>query len=255
MERWRLLEVETPNRADLNLAIEEAIFLEKIGEKGPPTVRFWRSKNAVIIGYSQSAKAEVNIRTCTDKGVQIVRRFTGGGAVYHDMGNLNYSIAIEADHPLLRGLDITESYKLFCSAITEGLRDFGITLVFDPPSDLLVRGKKVSGNAQSRRKGTIFHHGTLLVNADLDLLTEVLNLLEKATSISNVASKKRSVTNLADETGCCVDMELVKEALQRGFERVFSVSLENCTLTLGERMTAQRLCAEKYSRKEWNFLR
>jgi len=255
MERWRLLEVETPNRAALNLAIEEAVFLEKIEKKVPPTVRFWRNKNAVIIGYSQSAKAEVNIKACIDKGVQIVRRFTGGGAVYHDLGNLNYSIAIEADHPLLRGLDITESYRVFCSAITEGLRDFEITLVFDPPSDLMVGDRKVSGNAQSRRKGAILHHGTLLVNADLDLLAEVLNPLEKEPGISSVMSKKRSVTNLADETGCCVDIELVEEALQRGFERVFSVSLEKCTLTLRERRTAQRLYAEKYSRKEWNFWR
>jgi len=255
MESWRLLDVETPERAAMNLAIEEAIFFEKIDGKVPPTVRFWRNRSAVVIGYSQSAKAEVNLRLCADKGVQIVRRFTGGGAVYHDLGNLNYSIAVEADHPLLKGLDIAESYRVFCSAIAEGLGGFEAILTFSPPSDLLVGGRKISGNAQSRRKGAIFHHGTVLVNANLDLLAEVLNPLENGPCISSVMSRRGPVTNLADEIGHRVNIERVKEALRGGFERAFSVGLEKGALSLEERRIAHRLYAEKYSRKEWNFWR
>jgi lipoate-protein ligase A len=253
MEEWRLLDVETPNRAAMNLAIEEAIFLEKIEKKVPPTVRFWRNRCAAIVGYSQNPKAEVNFEVCRERKVQVFRRFSGGGAVYHDLGNLNYSIAIEADHPLLKGLDIRDSYELFSSGVIEGLKEFEIVAVFDPPSDLVVGKKKISGNAQSRKKGTVFHHETLLVNADLDLLFQVLNAPEEELENRKVASRKRPVTNLVEEIGHPVGMEKVKEALHRGFEKAFSVKLMRGSLTPEEKKAAHRLYKEKYLKKRWNF--
>jgi len=255
MEKWRLLDLETPNQAAMNLAIEEAFFITKIEGKVPPTVRLWRNRSAVVVGYSQSVKAEVNLKICRDRGIQVVRRFSGGGAVYHDLGNLNYSIAVEADHPLLKGLDITGSYRVLCSGIIEGLKDFGVTLAFEPPSDLLAGRKKVSGNAQSRKKGVIFHHGTLLVNTDLNLLTKVLYVPDERQTVRKVNIKKKSVTNLADEIGYHLQIQEVKEALQRGFEKSFSVILEKSRLTPKERRIAQDLFSQKYSRNEWNFWR
>jgi len=254
MEKWRLLTVEVPNRAAMNLAIEEAIFLEKTKKKIPPTVRFWRNRRAVVVGYSQNVQAEVDLNTCRKEGVEIIRRFSGGGTVYHDMGNLNYTIVLDADHPLLRGLDIVESYKLFSSGVIEGLKKFGIESIFEPPSNLLIRNKKVSGNAQSRKKGVILHHGTLLVDTDLDLLTRVLNASDEQNN-KKTTSQKKPVTNLAEEIGRHVNIKRVKEALKQGFEKAFSVELIEGILVPEEEKAAYKLCFEKYSKKEWNFWR
>ena len=255
METWRLLDIETPDRAAMNLAIEEAIFLAKICREVPPTVRFWRNGRAAVIGYSQKVEAEVNLELCRDEGIEIVRRFSGGGAVYQDLGNLNYTLVLDADHPIVEGLDIGESYRVFTAGVVEGLKEFGIDLVFDPPSDLLAGKGKVSGNAQSRKKRTILHHGTLLVNADLHLLAEVLDATGDRPKNIKITSKKRPVTNLADEIGRHVNMQEVKQALLRGFERTFLVKLVRRQLSSEEEESAQTLYAEKYSRREWNFWR
>lgn len=255
MERWRLLDVETPDKAAMNLAIEEAIFVEKIRNRIPPTVRFWRNRNAVVIGYSQNIEAEVNLEVCRAKGVEVVRRFSGGGAVYCDLGNLNYSLTIEAENPLIKGLDISETYRLFSSGIVDGLREFGVNLSFYPPSDLLADGRKISGNAQSRRKGAVFHHGTLLVNVDLDLLTQALTAQKEGMKNLKSTSKKRPVVNLEEVMAHSVEIEEVKRALWRGFERSFSVKLVPGILTREERDIAGRLHGEKYSREAWNFWR
>ena len=121
MEKWRLLEVEYPDRAGLNLAIDEALLYKTAENKSPPVVRFWRNRNAVVIGYSQCVEAEVNLELCHTLNVEIVRRITGGGAVYHDLGNLNYSIVVDSNHPLVKGLNIQDSYRIFLSGVIECL--------------------------------------------------------------------------------------------------------------------------------------
>jgi lipoate-protein ligase A len=254
MEKWRLLEDTVPRRATMNLAIEEAIFLEKIMNRIPPTVRFWRNNRAVVVGYSQSVEAEVNLDVCAKEGVEVVRRLSGGGAVYQDIGNLNYSIAIESDHSLVKDLDVTRSLRSLCSGVLTALKTFGARPVFKS-SDVLINNRKVSGNAQARRKEAILHHGTLLVSADLNLLGDVLNASNRGRTVKGVASRRGPVTNLSDEIGWQVPIEKVKEVLQQGFERAFSTRLINGGLRRAEKESAEKLYAEKYSRKEWNFWR
>jgi len=255
VEKWRLLEIEYPSRAGLNLAIDEALLRQTAENKGPPVVRFWRNRNAVVIGYSQCVEAEVNLELCRVRGIDMVRRITGGGAVYHDLGNLNYSIVIGSNHPLVRRLDIQESYSVFLSGVIKCLRKFGINPVIDPPNSLLVQDRKISGNSQVRKKGTILHHGTILVNSDLNLLAEVLRPQKKISRQIGVPSKRRPVTNLSDEVSRRVSMRDVKESLRRSFEEAFSVKLVRSTLTPEEKEISQILYDEKYSRKEWNFWR
>jgi lipoate-protein ligase A len=255
MTVWRLLDYEVPNRPAMNLAIEEAVFIEKARRKTMSTVRFWRNKNTVVVGYSQNVAAEVNLKVCREKGIEVIRRFSGGGAVYQDLGNLNYSITIDADHPLIKNCDIAQSYRIFCSSVLAAFRTLGVEPVFVPPSNILVGQKKISGNAQSRKKGVILHHGTLLVNSDLALLAETLDIPPQATNRKGVASNKGTVTNLADELGRQITMNEVKEALRLGFENFFIVNLEKGTLSNEEKKTAEKLCVEKYSSREWNFWR
>jgi len=254
-EVWRLLDVEYPSRAGLNLAIEEALLRQIAKKRGMPVVRFWRNRNAVVVGYSQCVEAEVDLELCRAKSIDVVRRITGGGAVYHDLGNLNYSIIIESDHPLVKHLDIQESYDVFLSGVTACLKKFGVNPKIDPPNSLLVQDRKISGNAQVRKKWGILHHGTILVNSDLNTLSKVLKPSRKSKRQRGVPSKRRPVTNLSDEIAHEVSMYAVKETLRRSFEEVFSIKLADSTLTSKEKEAAWVLYNEKYLRREWNFWR
>lgn len=255
MEKWRLLEIEYPSRAGLNLAIDEALLRQTARNKGSPIIRFWRNRNAVVVGYSQCVEAEVNLELCRIRGIQIVRRITGGGTVYQDLGNLNYSIVIGSNHPLVRRLDIQDSYNLFLSGVVKCLKKFGVNPLIDPPNSLLVQGRKISGNAQARRRGMILHHGTILVNSDLNLLSEVLKPQKKPSRQMGVPSKRRPVTNLSDEVAGKISIQAVKESLRRSFEEAFSVKLVRSALTSDEKEASRILYDEKYSREEWNFWR
>jgi lipoate-protein ligase A len=255
MGEWRLLDDTVPKGAAMNLAIEEAIFTEKIANKNRPTVRFWINHPAVIVGYSQSVEAEVNLDVCGREGIEVVRRFSGGGTVYQDPGILNYSITIDVDHPLVKGQDIVQSQETLCSGVIAALKALGTYPVFESPSNILINDKKVSGNAQARRKNVILHHGTLLVNADLDLLVKALDVPSPVGTVKGVSSKKSPVTNLSDELGWLVLMEKVVDSLKQGFEQAFSVHLLKDSLSKTEERLAEKLYIEKYSRKEWNFWR
>jgi len=255
MEKWRLLEVEYPDRAGLNLAIDEALLYKTAENKSPPVVRFWRNRNAVVIGYSQCVEAEVNLELCRTLNVEIVRRITGGGAVYHDLGNLNYSIVVDSNHPLVKGLNIQDSYRIFLSGVIECLRKFGVNPSIAPPNSLLVEDRKISGSAQARKRGMILHHGTILVNSNLNLLSEVLKPQRKPRRQIGVTSKRSPVTNLSDEISRRISMRRLMEALRGSFEEVFSVKLIHSTLSRGEMEASRVLYDEKYSRREWNFWR
>ena len=217
------------------------------------TIRLWKNKSAVVIGRFQSIRNEVNQAICRQKSVQIVRRFTGGGAVYQDLGNINISICVGAEYPLLKGLNITDSFRILTSGVREGLRTMGFETVFTPPSDILLKGKKISGNSQSRKRNVIFYHGTLLVSTNLELLRNVLNASMRKISTNAVESRKMPVTNLQDETNCKIDLEEVRNLIKKGFEKIFNVYIAKGQLSSQEEERAQMLLAEKYSKEEWNL--
>ncbi len=156
---WRVISLESHMAAE-NMAIDEAIGNELFRGTSAPTIRFYTWKSpAVSIGNFQCIKDEVNIAACQSMGVELVRRRTGGGAVFHDpVGEITYSvIAPEAYFP--RG--ITESYGDICECIIRGLSGIGIAASFRPINDVIVAGRKISGSAQTRRKGhidTARHH-------------------------------------------------------------------------------------------------
>lgn len=255
MEKWRLLDLESPTDAGMNLAIDEAIFLARTKKLVPPTIRFWRDARAVVVGYSQSVEAEVNLELCEKGNVQVVRRFSGGGTVYHDWGNVNYSVVLDADHRLVRGLDIVESYKSLCAGIILGLGEIGIAATFRPLSDIFVGEKKISGSAQSRRRGVVLHHGTLLVDSDLDMLMKVLDVPQGKLKGKTSTSIRKPVTRVIDELSRRVDAATMKSVLVDGFERAFSVRLTLGGLHFFEEDAAKDLYRDKYSRREWNFWR
>jgi lipoate-protein ligase A len=207
----------------------------------------------VVLGRFQKVMNEVNHKLCLQRGISIVRRFSGGGAVYQDLGNLNYSIALESCHPLLDGLDIIDTFKVFSSGLLAGLKILGLNPVFKPEYGLLLNDKKISGNAQSRRKGIIFHHGTLLINSDLALLTKVLNAPKKDVHSNNVLSNKICVTNINPLLAHKINTDEIKKVLEKGFEKTFNIKLVPRKLTVKQKKTAERLYLNKYSKNEWNY--
>ncbi len=251
---WRLLDSEVTYDVAKNLAIDEAILQARIKKAIPPTLRFWRNNRAVIVGRSQKICAEVNLEICLKEKIQVIKRFSGGGTVYHDLGNLNYTIVLDFDDPIIRGLDVAESYRILCSGLIRGLEYLGLGSFIDfiPPGNVFIRGKKVSGSAQLRRKNVILHHGTLLVNSDLETLKRVLTVYDegkrdKSTSVWS------PVTRLRDELNRRISINEVKEALIRGFKDSLGISLKRGKITTLENEIASSIYRNKYLRQKKDF--
>lgn len=239
----------------MNMAVEEAI-PRTVGEgKAPNTVRFWHNSNTIVIGCFQSAPLEVNFDACRETGTTVVRRFTGGGAVYHDAGNLNYAISLKKGHSLVPDSDLQQVFRKLSGGAVQGLRSLGIGAEFQPINDIQVDGKKVSGAAGSIRWGSIFHHGCILVSSDLAILGKVLNVPKVKLSDKHVASVQKRVTTLQDELDRQVSTREVRDAIVGGIEACYGVRLEESKLSAEELALAEELYRSKYSRPEWNLQR
>jgi lipoate---protein ligase len=252
---WRVVDVEYRDDPFMNMAVEEAI-PRAVGEgEARDTVRFWRNANTIVLGCFQSAELEVNFDACKETGTDVVRRFTGGGAVYHDGGNLNYSISLRKGNPLLPSFDLQEIFRKLSEGSVQGLRSLGINAEFQPINDIAVDGRKVSGAAGSVRWGTVFHHGCILVASDLAILGKVLNVPKAKLADKHVASVQKRVTTISEELGRDVTTGDVRESIIRGIEASYNVHLEKGNLTPREMSLAKELYQTKYSRPEWNLER
>ena len=249
-ETWRLIDMRIED-APTQMAIDEAIALNRLKEDNPNTVRLYRWRpSAVSVGYFQSLEKEVNLETCSALGVDVIRRITGGGAVFHDYdGEITYSlVAPESDPKMPR--DILASYQVICGAIVEGLKTLGVDAEFKPVNDITAGGKKISGNAQTRRHGVVLQHGTVLVDSDIRTMFQVLRVSDAKISDKMIQAVEERVTNVRRYLGREVAFKEARDALVAGFEKVFKVTLEPGNLTAGEERTVEELKA-KYSSAEW----
>jgi lipoate-protein ligase A len=247
--KWRIIPLEV-NDAFMNMAIDEALG-ESVASGAPPTIRFYRwDPSAVSIGYFQSLLEEVDVDECERLGVDIVRRRTGGGAVYHDFdGEITYSLVAPQE---LYGTDILDSYRVICGHVIESLETLGLPAEFSPVNDVLVNGKKISGNAQTRRGGVLLQHGTLLFRVDPDIMFRLLRVGEEKLKDKYVRSVKDRVTSVTDELGQ-IPMEDLHAALRQGFAR--GKKWRSGTLDKGEKARAEAIAGERYGTREWNFSR
>src|SRR2546426_5112755 len=217
-ETWRLVDVEFRDDPFMNLAIEEAIPRTVGFGKVPNTVRFWHNSNTIVLGCFQSASLEVNFEACKELGTDVVRRFTGGGAVYHDSGNLNYAISFAEFHLLKPDHNLQSVFQRLSEGAVEGLRRLGLKAEFQPVNDIQVDGKKVSGAAGSIRWNSVFHHGCILVGSDLSILGKVLNVPRVKLEDKHVASVQKRVTTVRDELGRDITTKEVRDAIVGGIE-------------------------------------
>ena len=237
----------------MNLAVEEAI-PRMVGEgRAPNTVRFWHNSNTIVIGCFQSAPLEVNFDACKETGTTVVRRFTGGGAVYHDAGNLNYAISLKKGHAIVSDSNLQQVFRKLSEGAVQGLRAMGVQAEFQPINDIQVNGRKVSGAAGSIRWGAVFHHGCILVSSDLAILGKVLNVPKAKLADKHVASVQKRVTTVRDELGRDVSTREVQTAIVHGIEASYGVRLEKDELSREELVLAEDLYRSKYRRSEWNL--
>jgi len=255
MDDMRFIDLQT-HTAHQNMAIDESIMLALERGSVPPTLRLYRWKpSAVSIGTFQGMRQEVDVDFCRSKKIDVVRRITGGGAVYHDYeGDITYSIILPKGHPLALD-DIPSSYERLCQGLVMGFQELGIESQFVPINDILAGGKKLSGNAQTRRHECLLQHGTVLVDLDVQMMFSILKVHPEKISDKLVTDVKQRVTSVRDLLGTRVPMEQVRDALKSGFTKALGVNLVPGKLTARERLTAVRLVRQKYSTDAWNFLR
>ena len=252
MKRLRVLLFETPHDPYYNLAMEEALYY--LGSRYPrqdPVLRIWRNANAVIIGYFQRAEEEVRLDFAERKGIAIVRRFTGGGAVYHDLGNINYAVIAER----LSGDPIKDLYGFLIKGVINALKGFGADPRIENVNDIVVGDAKVSGTAASFRDRTLFLHGSLLVSTDLETLSSVLNISRKKLEDKRVSSVKYRVKLLEEILGRRVGFSELVDKIVGGYAELFG-SKPYCDLPTKEEVEAAKILKEeKYGKEEWNLRR
>jgi lipoate-protein ligase A len=255
MEKWRLLEHEDKDDSYAKMAVDEAV-LDSVNAGGSrTTLRFYHwQRPAVAIGYFQAVEEEVNVEACRRDRVEIFRRMTGGGAVYKDPdGELNYSLVIPESHPAIPS-DILASYGSIQQGIIQGLELLGLRAELNGVNDIVVNGKKISGNAQTRKNGIVFQHGTILLDFDVEKMAAYLKISQEKISdkgLKNIRDRVGTLRQYLPEASL-VDIE---DALIRGFSQAFNAEIVSGELTDKEKEDKQKLYQEKYSTPEWNYWR
>ncbi len=149
---------------------------------------FWRNAPVVVIGRNQDARIEVDENVMQRRGIALIRRETGGGAVYHDLGNINYTHIRNYNGPV--------DFQSFAAPMVGALRTLGVDAAFEGRNDILAGGKKISGTAQTVRRGRLLHHGTLLYDVNMENLTGVLRAGEEKYKGRGIASIAARVSNI-----------------------------------------------------------
>ena len=252
---WRFFGIDCYD-AYMNMAVDGSISRTKLETDTLNTIRFYRwQPSAVSIGYFQIAEEEVDFEACSALNIDMVRRITGGGAVYHDYnGELTYSLIVDESNEKIPK-DITKSYEIICLGIVEGLKTLDIDASFKPINDIIVNGRKISGNAQTRRWGIVLQHGTILVDADIRTMFKALKVSKEKISDKQIKAVEDRVTTIKKELGRKVTFEEVASALRIGFEKTLDIDLTDQPLTDRETSLALELRETKFKNRDWNMKR
>jgi lipoate-protein ligase A len=232
--------------AHVNLALEEYVFRNKPAAED--CLLFYVNASAIIIGRNQNTIEEVNAEVVAERGIQVVRRVSGGGAVYHDLGNLNFSfITSEVQGRFNR-------YESFTKPVTDVLRDMGVPAELGGRNDILVGGRKISGNAQFARPDRMFSHGTLLLDSDLDEVTRALRPKPGKVESKGVKSIRSRVANISEFLESPIAVEELRERI---IERIFGTrdrsAIPQLEITEADWAAVHELVATKYGAWSWNY--
>jgi lipoate-protein ligase A len=226
--------------AAFNLAIEQHLF--DILSVENDLFMFWRNSDAVIVGLHQNAAEEINGNFIRQNNIPVIRRLSGGGAVFHDLGNLNYTIISKAS-------DYELDFRVSCRPVLDALKALGVDAVAGGRNDITVNGRKVSGNARYLRDGRLMHHGTILFDTNLEKMTEALRIPEDKFSSKGIKSARARVTNLREHLP--KDMAVSEfMSLMRGH---VASDMKTHTLSARDYDAIEALRAKRYGTWEWNY--
>ena len=240
---WRFIDshlVDGPT----SQAIDEAIFEARLREEVSNTLHLYRRKPAAVsIGRYQRIENVVNLEYCKERGIDIIRRMSGGGTIFTDSNCLEYSIIVDQGHPKIPR-DLEGSFNVICTGIVISLNSLNIDASYKPINDVLVKGRKISGSAQRRRR-VLLQHGTILVDADFESMSKALRVGE-----DGELKLMGKLTTIKREANRIFEIEEVTNALKMGFEKTLSMKLMKGSLTLLEKRRVKELTS-KYRSKCW----
>lgn len=224
-----------------NLAFEEYVLTHY---RSGNILILWQNHNAVIIGRNQNTAEEINQSFVDQHNIHVIRRNTGGGAVYHDMGNLNYSFIADAE-----GID-KAAIQYFLEPVVGALRDLELDAECSGRNDILVSGKKVSGTAQQLSKGRLLHHGTLLFDSNPNMISGALNPDPTKFQSKSVKSVRSRVGNIREHLGADMDIHNFWQHLKT---RLLGSEFTEVTLSHDDLAAIKELKASKYDTWQWNY--
>lgn len=228
----------------INLAIEE--YCVKNLDINETYLLFYINEPSIIIGKNQNTVEEINADYVREKGIHVVRRLSGGGAVYHDLGNLNFSFITKDDG------DSFHNFKKFTEPVTVALGKLGINAELSGRNDILAEGRKISGNAQFATKGRMFSHGTLLFDSEIDHVVSALNVKLDKIQSKGIKSIRSRVANIAEFLNEKITIEEFKQLL---LENIFEGESEIPTYELTEEDWKEiyKISEERYRNWDWNY--
>lgn len=224
-----------------NLAMEE-YFLKNCCDD---IFILWRNEPSIIVGKNQNTLSEINIEYVKENNIPVVKRQSGGGAVFHDLGNINFTF-IACDN------NSFSDFKRFTQPIIDVLKTLGLNAEFSGRNDLLIDGKKFSGNAQYNYKNKVMHHGTLLFSSQITDLSNALKVKSIKFEGKGIKSVKSRVTNISEHLDMDIDIIRFKDLVMN---YIASQSQENKFYTLSKEdiKGIEELVDAKYNTWEWNF--
>jgi len=216
--------------------------------------------SAVSIGRFQTPEKELNLQECKKRGIAIVRRISGGGAVYHDRnGEITYSITAKTVDLGCKDLDLLGAYQKICTGLNEAVKILGAKADYTPPNpkrcpNLSVNGKKISGNAQTTKKGVLMQHGTFLLQIDYPSMFKLLRVPWSTNLDEVIGVAKRKLGCVKQDINPDFSVQEAYNALVMGFEKALNVEFVTDALTDYEQKLAEKLKKEKFVTEDWNFL-
>lgn len=234
--------INTSTDPRFNLALEEYALTKLFPDRDLAIL--WQNSPTVVIGRNQNTIEEINQPYIEQKGISVVRRLSGGGAVYHDFGNLNFTFIVSSKK------SVVSNFEIFTRPIIAALQSLAVPAEFSGRNDITIEGKKFSGNAQYWFKDRLLHHGTILFNSDIAVVQEALKVKPEKLVSKGVKSVQSRVTNIFPYLKKPLEIQEFKAIV---LSHMLGEAEDNYTLTPYDLEQIEHLVEKRYSQWSWNF--